>query len=96
MSSAVGEMQGVVFCVGCRNKKFVEAAMGCCGHVCKANPIPEHDSFHPWKRREQCEVKNRNNNCVDFVGTAKYTRGVRKLNKGENNAQAILRQTITF
>ncbi len=60
-----------VFCGPCRFRKFIECAMGCCGNHCKSNPIPQHDAIHAWKRNEDCEVKNRNNDCAEFCGKRK-------------------------
>lgn len=58
----------LIFCKDCCHMKFIECAMGCHGYFCKSNPIPQHNSIHSWKQREDCTVKNRNNNCVDFKG----------------------------
>lgn len=64
----------MIFCGGCRNKKKVECAMGCVGWHCKSKPIPKYDAIHSWKYQEDCEVKNRNNDCDEFIGTRKYNR----------------------
>ncbi|KKM06638.1 hypothetical protein LCGC14_1741960 [marine sediment metagenome] len=59
-------MDKKVFCGKCKHRKFVECAMGCCGNHCKSNPIPKHDSIHTWLQKEDCEVKNRNNDCKEY------------------------------
>jgi len=40
--------------------------MGCFGYVCKKNPKPVITYIHSYKQKEQCEVKNKNNDCSDF------------------------------
>lgn len=62
----------MIFCSDCKYKKTVEGAMGCVGYHCKSKPIPKYDPIHSWKQREDCGVKNRNNDCTEFVGTRKY------------------------
>lgn len=74
----------MIFCSDCRNMKTVEAAMGCVGYHCKSKPIPKHDSLHSWKQREDCTVKNRNNDCAEFIGTRKHPRKI-KPRRGKEN-----------
>jgi len=59
-------MSELVFCGKCKHKKYLEAAMGCFGYVCKKNPKPVITYIHSYKQKEQCEVKNKNNDCSDF------------------------------
>lgn len=56
----------MIFCNQCSYMRTVGGGMGCVGHHCKANPISRHDFAHRWKQEEDCEVKNRNNDCIDF------------------------------
>ena len=62
----------MIFCNECNYMRTAKCAIGCFGTHCKANPIPQHDFAHCWKQEEDCKVKNRNNNCLDF----KYKRGI--------------------
>ena len=59
-------MSELVFCEKCKYKKFVEAAMGCFGYLCKKNPKPVITYLSSCPRKGQCEVKNYNNDCPDF------------------------------
>ncbi len=42
--------------------------MGRSGYYCKSNPVSEYNAIHSWKQCEVCEIKNCNNNCVEFSG----------------------------
>lgn len=67
------------FCKDCKNVKFIECEMGRGGYHCKSQPIQKHDAVHSWEQFEDCTIKNRNNDCQEFVGTRKWARR----NKGE-------------
>lgn len=55
----------MIFCKYCENMRVIDCG-GDVGYHCKINTILMHNFMKRWQRREQCEVKNRNNDCVDF------------------------------
>ena len=67
----------MIFRNDCEHMKTIDCG-GDVGYHCKPKPISKHDFMHSWKHREDCSIKNRNNNCVEFVGTRKHIRKAKK------------------
>lgn len=54
-----------IYCCSCKHKKYWELG-SYDGYECKANPTPTDSYFSRYSKREECEDKNRLNDCPDY------------------------------
>ncbi|MCK5609096.1 hypothetical protein KAR91_44890 [Candidatus Pacearchaeota archaeon] len=57
----------LVFCGDCENLKHIRGDCGYPIYGCNSNPIPQRNAIYMWDQCADCEVKNKNNDCLEFT-----------------------------